>query len=133
MLDMQGETIVFTASEDGLLRNNIRNRGAMVEVMDRKKGVVDFEKVICRLADLDTNDLLIEAGSMVTRNVLQSGLWDQLVVYVAPKIIGRQGLGALGISSPELLGEVLQLSLEDHALLGNDLRLTFRNLSARGK
>ncbi len=125
MLDMEGQTFVFTASPHAGKWNEIEKKGGVIVLLDQTDNVFDLEKVFSKLADLEVNELLIEAGARLTSSILETGLWDELIIYLAPKVLGRSGKKALGISSPKLLSDVLQLRLRDEKLIGDDLRLVF--------
>jgi diaminohydroxyphosphoribosylaminopyrimidine deaminase / 5-amino-6-(5-phosphoribosylamino)uracil reductase len=67
----------------------LRNHGARVE---RVTGATrpDLRAVISRLAQLEMNEVLIEAGPELSGAFLREGLIDELVLYIAPKILGPQ-------------------------------------------
>jgi diaminohydroxyphosphoribosylaminopyrimidine deaminase/5-amino-6-(5-phosphoribosylamino)uracil reductase len=74
-----------------------------------------------KLADNDITSLLIEGGSGIATGFLNAGLVDRVCCFVAPKVIGSDGLawaGNLGITSANK-----SISLEDVQiqLLGDDV------------
>ena len=66
---------------------------------------------------MDVNQVLVEAGSFLTSNILSSTYWDELVLYIAPKIMGKDARSAIQVSSPEYLERVTKLELIDSSFL----------------
>lgn len=128
VFDLEGETFVFTTSTDKNILKEVEKKGANVVVLERSEGRLDLNRVLSRLAELEINELLVEAGSRLTRTFLESGLWDELIVYLAPKILGRTGRRALDVDSPNLLRDVMRLRLKDDRLVGSDIRLVFEKI-----
>lgn len=67
----------------------------------KSKGQVDLRAVLERLADEGMLHLLVEGGAELHSSFLKSGLWDELLLFVAPKLAGHEGLtwsGRLGVS-----------------------------------
>ena len=99
--------------------------GAKVINCDILGSGLNLEMVLEKLANLQINELLIEAGSQLTGSFLRQGLWDELIVFLAPKIIGFNGRKALNIPSPNILADALQLDLREESVVGRDVKLVF--------
>lgn len=52
----------------------------------------DIENVVARMGREGINEVLVEAGPTLTGSFLKSGLWDEMIVYMAPKVLGSEGL-----------------------------------------
>ena len=50
---------------------------------------VDIDALLAELAKRGANEVLIEAGATLTGEVFRLGLWDEAIVYLAPKLLGR--------------------------------------------
>ncbi len=83
---------------------------------------VDIDALLAELARRGANEVLIEAGATLTGEVLRLGLWDEAIVYVAPKLLGRDArpLAELSVIS---LHDAIQGTITDARLIGGDLRL----------
>jgi diaminohydroxyphosphoribosylaminopyrimidine deaminase / 5-amino-6-(5-phosphoribosylamino)uracil reductase len=53
-----------------------------------RNGQVDLEVLLDRLAEQGCNEVLIEAGARLSGAFLQAGLVDELIVYLAPTVMG---------------------------------------------
>ena len=93
-----------------------------VDVWREEEPTINFNAVLHRLAAEGVNEVLVEAGSRLTATVLERNLWDELIVYLAPKLLGKDArpLAELGIQS---LAESLNGQVESIEGFGNDLRL----------
>lgn len=86
---------------------------------------VDLAAMLADLSTLDLNELHVEAGSKLNASLLKAGLVDELLVYLAPKLIGAgRDMAALG--PLEQLDDVIGLQWHDVARVGDDLRLLAR-------
>ncbi|WP_374249131.1 bifunctional diaminohydroxyphosphoribosylaminopyrimidine deaminase/5-amino-6-(5-phosphoribosylamino)uracil reductase RibD [Thermomonas sp.] len=86
----------------------------------------DLDAVLRLLAARSINEVQLEAGATLAGAFLAAGLVDELLLYVAPVILGDQArplFGGLGI---EAMAERLQLRLVESRSVGVDLRLLLR-------
>ena len=84
----------------------------------------DLKDLVENLASLDINNLLVEAGPELAGAFLQAGLIDELIVYMAPKLMGSEA-NALFNFPLASMDKTPQLNLKDLTQVGDDLRLTY--------
>lgn len=90
-------------------------------------GRVDIEAVLQRLAELDCNEILVEAGPRLAGSFMASGLVDEIVLYVAPTLLGATAQPSFALPQPlRALAERARFSFRDVRMVGPDLRLTLR-------
>jgi diaminohydroxyphosphoribosylaminopyrimidine deaminase/5-amino-6-(5-phosphoribosylamino)uracil reductase len=80
------------------------------------------------MADLgrrEINEVHVEAGHKLNASLLKAGLVDELLVYMAPLLVG-QGRGMTALGPLESLCEAMQLTWLDITPIGPDLRLRAR-------
>ena len=84
----------------------------------------DLSALLQDLARRGVNELHVEAGEKLNGSMLRAGLVDELLVYLAPRLLGRgRGLAA-GFEPPlEVLSDALSLEFFDIEMVGGDLRL----------
>ncbi len=88
-------------------------------------GKVDLAAMLHDLAQREVNDLHIEAGHKLNGSFIRAGLVDELLVYLAPKLLGiGQGMASFG--PLQSLTEAVDLQFLPSQILGNDLRLRAR-------
>lgn len=86
---------------------------------------IDLSELLRALADRGCNEVLVEAGPRLVGAFLETGLWDELLVYLAPRLLGSDArpLAQLPFSA---MADALDVTLVDCAPVGSDLRLRYR-------
>jgi diaminohydroxyphosphoribosylaminopyrimidine deaminase/5-amino-6-(5-phosphoribosylamino)uracil reductase len=85
----------------------------------------DLGAVLARLAALECNDVWVEAGPKLSGALLAAGLVDELVLYLAPKLLGDRGLGMFALGPLDSL-DAHGLVIDEVRRLGDDLRICAR-------
>jgi diaminohydroxyphosphoribosylaminopyrimidine deaminase/5-amino-6-(5-phosphoribosylamino)uracil reductase len=101
----------------------IKKKGAEVLAYPEEQGSSNLCFLLDELAKRDVAQLLVEGGPTVMASFLKEQLTDQIIMYIAPKILG--GSGSVGIT--ESLGELAKavaLQYIDIERFGDDVRLT---------
>ena len=119
-----GKVLIFCGKSFELKRRKKLAGLAEIESVEKVSGTMDLELVLDRCASHGLNNILIEAGPILTRQFIQRKLFDELTIYIAPKIIGTEGRRAFQVPSPDRLSEVYDLKLKKLSSLGNDMVAT---------
>jgi diaminohydroxyphosphoribosylaminopyrimidine deaminase/5-amino-6-(5-phosphoribosylamino)uracil reductase len=82
--------------------------------------------VLAELAGRGLTTVLVEGGADVHGRFLRENLWDELRLFVAPRIAGNDGLSWAGLPSPVHMSDALRLDLRKVEHLGDDLLLHAR-------
>lgn len=88
-------------------------------------GKVDLEAMLTDLAARGVNELHVEAGHKLNASLLRAGLVDELLVYLAPRLIGL-GREMAAFGPLEDLAQALPFHFIESTLVGEDLRLRAR-------
>lgn len=80
--------------------------------------------LVC-LSSLGCNEVLLEAGSTLAGAFIEAGLWDELVVYMAPKLLGSRARPLLNLPIDNML-DAKTIALKDVRQFGDDIRLTYQ-------
>jgi diaminohydroxyphosphoribosylaminopyrimidine deaminase/5-amino-6-(5-phosphoribosylamino)uracil reductase len=125
MFDREGPALVFTASEDAGRRAELERRGVRVETIARADhGGLQLEPVMRRLAQMEANEVWVEAGARLAGALLRAQLVDELIVYLAPSLLGPQARALAELPQITQLEQRLQLEFTECTPIGADLRLT---------
>ena len=90
-----------------------------------ERGKTDLAALMSELAHRQVNELHVEAGHQLNGSLLKAGLVDELLVYLAPKMLGPgRGMAALG--PLEQLADGLALEFIECTPVGPDLRIRAR-------
>jgi diaminohydroxyphosphoribosylaminopyrimidine deaminase/5-amino-6-(5-phosphoribosylamino)uracil reductase len=87
---------------------------------------VALHEVLYDLAQEGINDLLVEAGPVLSGKMLSLGLIDELVIYQAPHIMGSEVNPMFQTSAWKSLADRQQLAIEDIRKIGQDFKITAR-------
>ncbi len=77
-------------------------------------------------AEYQINEVLVECGGRLSAALIESKLLDELIVYVAPKILGSDAQAMTNIVGIESLENSYSLTLIDTRQIGSDIRLTYQ-------
>lgn len=124
ILRAPGRALIITADADAA--DARRLRGPAVEVMACRahRGRIDLRQVMRELAAREVNELLVEAGPRLGGALLAHGLVDQVVLYLAPDLLGGGARGLFDLPAIESLADRRRLQFADARRVGRDLRLT---------
>jgi len=101
--------------------------GARVEhVPGSAAGRCDLPAVLARLAALEVNDVWVEAGPTLNGELLAAGLIDELVLYIAARVLGTGARGMFALPELAALDAAPALGFQDVRRFGADLRITAR-------
>ena len=127
MLAMPGHTVVFTASEKLAHAGELQRAGAeIVGAPLDADGHVDLQNVLAELGRRECNDVLVEAGPTLAGRFLQLGLADELIVYIAPIVLGPEARAMALLPPLYRIEDVLRYTLRDMQRIGADVKLTLR-------
>lgn len=125
MLSLPGTTTVVTASQDQVKRAALLDAGAQVVCLPDAHGKIDLLALRGWLVEQQINELLVEAGARISGALLRAGWIDELVVYMAPLVMGDQAKGLFSLPGLETLSQRINLKLQQVRQVGDDLRLTY--------
>ena len=86
-------------------------------------GKVDLSAVLCDLGKRGCNEILVEAGSTLNGVLLEAGLVNELVLYLAPQLLGDAARGMAGLGELTSLSQRVALQWSDVRRVGSDLRI----------
>jgi diaminohydroxyphosphoribosylaminopyrimidine deaminase/5-amino-6-(5-phosphoribosylamino)uracil reductase len=86
---------------------------------------VDLAATLEVLAGLGVLQALVEGGAALSGSLLDDGLADRLVTYVAPTVLGRDGRPALDLAGPARIADAPRWRLVDVKRVGTDVRLDY--------
>ena len=68
--------------------------------------------------------MLVEAGPILSGALLETGLIDELVIYMAPSLLGDSARGLFHLSAPLTMAQRMALNISDVRAVGHDWRIT---------
>lgn len=121
-----GPCVVYTLGEHApKLRSQVPAEAEVRTVRAAGKGL-DLDEVLSSLAaDYEVNDVLVEAGAKFVGALIEEDLVDELMVYVAPRLLGTDAAPLATLPAAENLPERVDWALQDVHALEPDVRLIY--------
>ena len=123
-----GGTWVVAAKPDPEKEAQLRDAGAEVIMLPNANGKVDLPGLMLELGKRQINELHVEAGYKLNGSLIREGCVDELLLYLAPSILG-DAQGIFDLEALETLDGKRELSFHDVSRIGPDLRILARFLS----
>lgn len=119
-----GQTVVMTAETDQDLQDRMRDAGADVVQLGTVDKGIDLHAVLDVLAERQCNEVLLETGATLSGAMLAAGLIDEMVIYMAPLLMGDAARGLYRLPQLQTMADRISLEIRDTRMLGKDLRIT---------
>jgi diaminohydroxyphosphoribosylaminopyrimidine deaminase/5-amino-6-(5-phosphoribosylamino)uracil reductase len=131
---LEGKAVVFTLSDDATLTGALRRSGVSVERLPAAASGegVDLTALCARLAVLEANEVWVESGPRLAGALLESRLVDELVVYMAPCLLGPDAQPLAQLPPLRDLGARLKMRYLSAEFIGPDLRIIARPIDQGG-
>jgi diaminohydroxyphosphoribosylaminopyrimidine deaminase/5-amino-6-(5-phosphoribosylamino)uracil reductase len=120
-----GGTWVIAAKSDPEKEAALRDRGAEIIILPNAQGKVDLPALMQELGRRQINELHIEAGYKLNGSLIREGCVDELLLYMAPTILG-DAQGMFNLAALESLEGRRDLKFHEVKQLGPDLRILAR-------
>jgi diaminohydroxyphosphoribosylaminopyrimidine deaminase / 5-amino-6-(5-phosphoribosylamino)uracil reductase len=119
-----GELIFTANSSEGKIMalHDVGARAIVVPDSDSGNRV-DLTGMMRMLADFEINEVMVEAGRTLNGALIAAGLVDELVIYLAPYLIGDEAQGMLKLTELTDLSKKRKLEIRDIRMMGLDIRL----------
>jgi len=95
-----------------------------IEIEQDSHHNIDLKQLMTALALQDINDLWVEAGATLAGALLENKLVDEIIIYLAPKLMGDSARGLAVLSELTEMAQVPTFSFTDITQIGDDLRIT---------
>ena len=120
-----GEVWIYTLNDNEKSIEDLSAAGAQVTVLENKNEKhINLVELMSHLADREVNELHTECGQTLAGALLQQGLVDEMVIYMAPKVMGNQARGCFELGEITQMSHSLDCSFEEIRRIGDDMRLT---------
>ena len=118
--------LIACAIEDPARSAALRARGAQVVLLPNSAGKVELVALLAELARRGINEVHAEAGFKLNGSLLREGLVDELLLYLAPCLIGHDASGMFNLPELTMLDGRHRLQIRDLRQVGADIRLIAR-------
>jgi diaminohydroxyphosphoribosylaminopyrimidine deaminase / 5-amino-6-(5-phosphoribosylamino)uracil reductase len=120
-----GGTWIFAAQANAQKEAQLRERGAEVILLPNAHGKVDLTALMRELGKRHINELHVEAGSGLNGSLIREGCVDELLLYLAPSLLG-DAQGLFDLPALDTLDDRSVLTFHEVRQIGADLRILAR-------
>ncbi|HQW20181.1 MAG TPA: bifunctional diaminohydroxyphosphoribosylaminopyrimidine deaminase/5-amino-6-(5-phosphoribosylamino)uracil reductase RibD [Rhodocyclaceae bacterium] len=121
-----GKALIACASGDAEKIIALRQQGVDVVVLANPQGKVDLPALFAELAQRGINEVHGEAGFKLNGSLMNEGLVDELLLYLAPTLLGDAACGMFNLPELHDLGARRDMRITDVRRLGDDIRILAR-------
>ncbi|MGH8252828.1 MAG: bifunctional diaminohydroxyphosphoribosylaminopyrimidine deaminase/5-amino-6-(5-phosphoribosylamino)uracil reductase RibD [Steroidobacteraceae bacterium] len=132
MFTLEGPAMAFTASTDEARMSALRHAGVRIEPVPLNGSGLDLVAVLAALMALPANEVWVEAGPRLAGALLTAQLADEIIVYMAPCMLGPQGSPLAQLPPIASLADRLALRYVAVDRIGADLRIIARPAANSG-
>jgi len=122
LFDAARAVTLYAASAPPAQRQALQARGAQIVLRPGNTSKVDLAAMLADLAADQVGELHVEAGHTLNGSLVRAGLVDELLVYLAPKLIG-QGRPMAEFGPLPTLAQAIPLQIDSADMVGPDLRI----------
>lgn len=124
MFNLPGRKLIVTATDDEEVKEQLDRDDVEVVYMPNGHDSIDLQALMGLLAELEINEVLLETGATLSGAVLKAGLIDELVIYMAPKLMGHNARGLFRLPGLDSMEQSIDLDISDMRAVGKDWRIT---------
>jgi diaminohydroxyphosphoribosylaminopyrimidine deaminase/5-amino-6-(5-phosphoribosylamino)uracil reductase len=117
--------VVACAVDDPARAARLREKGAELIVLPNPDGKVDLPALMKELARRGINEVHAEAGFKLNGSLVLEGCVDELLVYMAPMLIG-DATGMVNLPALSDLAQAQRLQFREVTQVGEDVRILAR-------
>jgi len=120
-----GEIWIYTLNNSPIEIEHLEAAGAQVSILDDSgSGKINLTKLMSDLAKREINEVHTECGQTLAGALIQRHLVDEIVIYMAPKLMGSQSIGAFDLGQLTRMSDSVECNIEQLRMIGEDIRLT---------
>jgi diaminohydroxyphosphoribosylaminopyrimidine deaminase / 5-amino-6-(5-phosphoribosylamino)uracil reductase len=123
MLGLPGRTLIATAISDAEAEDALKRAGAEIVRLQGQSDTVDLHALMAYLGEQEVNEVLLETGATLSGAMLRAGLIDELVIYVAPLLMGDSARGLFHLPGLDMIAQRIPLEIRDVRAVGHDWRV----------
>jgi len=120
---LPGESLVIGCDDNMAGSDRLQSAGINVASVPRYRGRVDLFEVLALLADRECNEVWVEAGPTLAGAFVDAGLVDEMVIYLAPSLLGHEARPMLQLADRLTMADKVKLKIMEMRMVGDNLRI----------
>lgn len=124
IFEQDGAVWIYTLNADRDRHQQLVAAGADITVFDGVEDRIDLSHLFEHLASREINEVHTECGQTLAGALMREKLVDELVLYMAPKLLGSQARGLLDLGELTEMDSTPKCKIKQLRSLGEDIRIT---------
>ena len=104
-------------------QKQLQDSGAEVVLIEERNEQLDLHKTLQMLAQRGCNEVLFECGATLAGSVVQQGLADEIIIYMAPTLLGNNAQPLMKLLGLDHIDQQIHLTIQQTRMVGKDLRM----------
>jgi len=125
ILQQENVFLVYGDDPNNNFEKLIKTKVNLLQIPLKNKRI-DLSLLISQLEECGVNNLLVEAGPDLTGAMIEAGYYDDLIIYVAPSLLGSDANNLINLTQIKNIKQKIHLSFKDVRMLGPDLRVLLK-------
>ena len=119
--------LIVTAADNNAARTRqLAESGHRVLTLPSQDGRIDLPALMRELAALELNEIHVEAGATLNGALLAAGCVDELLLYLAPMVVGNAARGMFDLPALTALDAAVRFEVRECRQIAGDLRVIVR-------
>jgi len=124
---LQGAPALIVTANDNARARQLADSGHRILPLPSSNGRIDLPALMLELARLELNEIHVEAGNTLNGALLAAGYVDELLLYLAPLVVGNTARGIFDLPALAALDAAARFEIRECAKVGGDLRVVARS------
>ena len=124
IIHREGDVLIVAVHDDADRRHSLERQRAAVQIVGARDGRPDLRLVLQLLGERGMNEIWVEAGATLAGAFVRERLCDELIIYIAPALLGQGARALLDLPALASLEQKLTMRFTDCRMVGDDLRVT---------
>lgn len=122
-----GEIWIVTSQQNQEVAANFDQASTkQLIIPENEDNQIDLRLLMQKLAELGINEIHTECGARLAGALIQEKLVDELVIYMAPSLLGNQATGLFELGEISIMSDKVKLSIQDVRAVGEDIKIIAR-------
>ncbi len=122
----QDGDLLIVGGPDTIFADAVAGRAEILRLPLDARGRIDLQALMRALAEREINEVHSECGRTLAGALLQAGLVDELVLYLAPSLLGDAARGAFDLGEISIMSDRQRLDILEMRAVGHDIRISAR-------
>lgn len=126
ILNQSGKVIIYTCSSNKEKIAALKNEAIEIVITRLDDKRIDLNEVLLDLAKREVNEILVEAGPTVVGSLVEQQLFDEMILYIAPHLLGDASRGLVQLQSIMSMQDRIDLQRIETNIVGDEIKVKLK-------